>query len=187
MCDTRFRARLRALGRGVISVFLVVHMAAMVLWVMPPCPLRARYIGVARYYVLPLGLWQFWAMFAPDPQRDSLTLEAEVIDARGIRSTFVYPKMADFPTQSAKLARFRFPKYAANLLMPDTQLERNISARHALRRLRLPDDAYPLTVSLVYHVRVSPPAGGPPADPMIPSQSFVACTIPFAGPSETRP
>ena len=187
MCDTRFRARLRALGRVAISVFIVFHMTATVLWVMPQCPLRVRCIDAVRYYVLPLGLWQSWAMFAPDPQRDGFTLEAQVIDARGIRSTFAYPKMADFPTQLQKLARFRHPKYAANLLIPDSQLERKLSARHALRQIGLPDQAYPLTVSLVYHARVSPPPGGPPADPMNPPQPFVACTIPFASPSEMRP
>jgi hypothetical protein len=179
--------RLRALRRVLISVFVVLHLSATVLWVLPPCPLRARCIGVVQYYMVPMGFWQYWGMFAPDPQRDSMTLEAEVIDARGIRSTFAFPKMADYPTQVAKLARFRYPKYAANLLMPDTQVDRKLSARHALRRLDLPDDAYPLTVSLVYHVRVAPPPGGPPADPMTPPQPFVACTLPFASSSEARP
>ncbi len=187
MCDTRWQARLRALRRGAISVFVVVHLAATVVWVLPNCPLRASTIGVVQCYIVPLGFWQSWAMFAPDPQRDSMTLDAEVIDARGIRSIHPFPKMADYPTRLAKLARFRHPKYAANLLMPDTDPERKIAARYVLRRLGLPDEAYPLTVSLVYHLRVSPPPGGPPADPMTPEQPAVACTISFANPSEARP
>jgi hypothetical protein len=187
MCDSRFQARMRALRRGAISAFLLAHITATVIWVLPPCPLRARCLGVVQCYMLPLGFWQYWGMFAPDPQRDSMTLEAEVIDARGIRSTFAFPKIADYPTQLSKLARFRYPKYAANLLLPDSPLERKFSARHALRQLSLPAEAYPLTISMVYHVRVSPPPGGAPADPMTPTHPIVACTLAFASPSEVRP
>ena len=82
--------------RLAISAFLIGHMGAVSIWVLPPCPIQRRCAGTLAYYILPLGLWQYWGMFAPDPVRDTLMLEAEAIDVRGIRYNFAFPKLADY-------------------------------------------------------------------------------------------
>src|SRR5438874_2588471 len=87
--------------RVAISAFVVVHMSATLVWVMPGCPIRGRCFNLASYYILPLGLWQYWGMFAPDPMSHTFTLEAEVVDANGLRSRFVFPKLADYPSMAA--------------------------------------------------------------------------------------
>ena len=168
-----------------VSAYLVVHLAATVVWVLPPCPVRAAALPVARYYMMPLGFWQYWGMFAPDPVRDSFTLEADVVDARGLRATFAFPTLADYSTW-AGIPRFRYSKYAANLLIPDVEIDRAIAARHAVRQLGIPDEAFPVDVTLVYQVRPTPPPGGLPADPMTPKQPQVAGTFHFDRPAEVR-
>src|SRR5512135_842784 len=67
-----------------------------------------------QYYMLPLGIWQFWAMFAPDPIRDTLTVEAEVIDARGLRHLFAFTRVGDLNRWDS-IPKFRHSKYTVNL------------------------------------------------------------------------
>jgi hypothetical protein len=81
--------------RLLISAFVVFHFGATIIWIMPPCVIRQRTIKTLAYYMMPLGLWQTWAMFAPDPIRETLTLEADVTDARGLRHRFEFPRVGD--------------------------------------------------------------------------------------------
>jgi hypothetical protein len=124
-------------------------------------------------------------MFAPDPMSNSITLEADVVDGRGLRASYAFQKVADFSWWRA-IPRFRHSKYAANLSVPELQAEREIAARHAVRRLEIPDAAFPVDVSLIYQVTPTPPPGGPPADPMKPPQPVAFATFHFAKAEEVR-
>jgi hypothetical protein len=170
--------------RLLISAFLVVHIGATVLWVLPECFLRQRTIHAVSCYILPLGLWQYWTMFAPDPVRDTFVLEAEVVDAKGLRAVFAFPKLADYTTLQG-IPRFRHSKLAANLMMENTTVPRRCAARHALRKLNVPADAFPVDVELVYQVRTTPPPGEP-VDPMTPMRRSPIATFRFASLSEVR-
>jgi hypothetical protein len=171
-----------------ISSFLVFHLVATVGWVLPRCAIRDEIVPWARYYMLPLGLWQSWAMFAPDPVRDTVTLEAEVIDANGVRYEFAFPRMADY-TWWQDIPRFRYSKYAANLSGEEFALARRFAASHVLRRLKLPAEVYPVSVHLMYQSRVTPPPGSPlPAiDPMSPTKPLVVGTVQIDNAREVQP
>lgn len=171
--------------RLLISVFLIVHLSATVIWVLPPCPLRERTISLVSYYILPLGFWQYWTMFAPDPVRNTFMLEAEVVDAKGLRAVFPFPKLADY-TAVQGIPRFRHSKYAANLGVDDLELPRKFAARHVIRQLNLPADAYPVEVQLVYQVRTTPPPGNP-VDLMTPMHRSPFATYHFASEKEVQP
>lgn len=186
MDAVRSRGWFRAASRLGISAFLVFHMAATVIWVLPACPLRLRCADTVGYYILPLGQWQYWGMFAPDPVRDTITLEADAVDSRGLRTAFAFPKLADFSTWQG-IPRFRHSKFAANQAVADLQLQREYTARHVVRQLRMPDEAFPVDVHLLYQIRATPPPGGPPADPMTPAQPYLVGTFHFETPGEVRP
>ncbi len=186
MTDSRYRAVVWELKRLVISGFLLIHISATLIWVMPMSPLRNRLITAASVYIMPLGFWQYWGMFAPDPMRDSFTLEADVVDSRGIRSNFAFEKLGDDSVLRA-IPKFRHPKFASNLLMEDNVPIRILAAKHVLRKLELPPEAYPASVHLVYHIRVTPPPGGPPLDPMTPKSTHVIGSYQFAGIKEVTP
>lgn len=170
----------------VISAFLVVHMSATLIYVFPQCAIRERFIIPACCYLLPLGLWQYWGMFCPDPARNNFTLEAEVVDAHGLQHSFAFPKLADYHGLST-IVHFRHSKYAGNLGGSDTQINRQFAARHAVRSLGLGPDAFPLNVSLIYQVWLSPDPGGPPFDPMTPPQPHTLARFYFESINEVRP
>ena len=171
--------------RLLISAFLMIHLSATLLWVLPACPLRQRTISLVSYYLLPLGLWQYWTMFSPDPVRDTWTLEGEVVDAKGLRAVFTFPRLADY-TVIQGIPRFRHSKYAANLSADDYVFPREFAARHVVRQLHLPADAYPVEVQLVYQVRPTPPPGHP-VDLMTPTQRSPFATYHFASAKEVQP
>lgn len=179
--DWRWTAR-----RLLVSAFLVVHLGATTLWVIPNCPLRERTFGLVSWYIMPLGLWQYWTMFAPDPMRLTYSLEAQVVDAQGLRYNFAFPRLAGYSAWQA-IPRFRYPKYAANLAIGDFQEPRLFAARHVARSLELTADRYPLDVHLFYQIRDSPEPGGPLPDPMAPTRASLIGTFHIAKISEVRP
>jgi hypothetical protein len=172
--------------RLAVSAYLVFHLSATVVWVIPNSPVRQRLAPYFTYYMIPLGLWQSWWMFAPDPMKTSLVLEAEVIDSRGIRRIHEFPKVADLPW-SEKTPRFRHPKYACNLLNDEFVLMREYSARHAIRRLGLGADSFPVHVNLNYQVTELPPPGVTFMDSMAPRRLHTLAGFDFQSLAEVLP
>jgi hypothetical protein len=170
--------------RLAVSAFVTVHMGATLVQVMPPCPLKQACHATVMYYIFPLGLWQYWGMFGPDPMKESISLEAEVVDARGLRATFAFPKLADYSVWRG-IPRFRYSKYAANLVPPEAQVDRTLAARHAVRRLEVPDEAFPVDVKLILQAVPAPPPGSTP-DPMTPPLQYIVGALHFESPKEVR-
>jgi hypothetical protein len=179
--DWRISAR-----RVAISAFVIFHISALMIWTCPPCYIKERFATVYRYYVLPLGLWQWWAIFAPDPIRDSTVLGAEIIDAKGLRHIYEFSRIGDLPWWS-KIPRYRNPKFTANMSVPEYAKQRVFSARHAVRQLGLGPEAFPLWVSLYHERRETPPPGTAAVDPFPPTRIQVLERFQFASPKEVSP
>jgi hypothetical protein len=147
-----------------ISVFLLGHLAALAVWNMPICTIRDRLVPVFKYYMCPLGLWQNWAMFAPEPLKNSVTVQAIAVDKNGIMYEYAFPKMADFSWLEG-VTRVRHSKFSANVGAEGYAEYREVAARHVVRSLNLPPDLFPVDVELQYLVKVASPPGKVP-DPM---------------------
>jgi hypothetical protein len=175
------------LKRWLISLFVAFHVLAVIVWIIPACAIKQRLMLRLAPYMLPLGHWQYWGMFAPNPIQDTMTVEAVVKDARGILRIFSFPKEADLSTWQ-KMVRFRHSKYTANFLLKDEFMaHREFAARHAIRRLGVPAEAFPVTVQLLFQIQPTPPPGGPPRDPMAPSVPSVIDTYEFPSLQEVLP
>lgn len=176
--------------RWAISAFVVFHLSGLALWTMPNCAIKAQCIGPFHYYMLPLGLWQWWAIFAPDPLRQSIVLDAEVIDARGMRYTYEFTRLGDLPWWQ-KWPRYRNCKFTANMLANEYKGQRVSTARHAVRELikehRLGDEAFPLAVCLYIEAKEAPPPGTGVSDPMASPRVEVVDRFQFASMKEVRP
>ena len=59
--------------KAAISAFLLAHLAAVAVWNLPDCAIKGRFVGPSARYLLPLGLWQHWGMFAPHPAKATST------------------------------------------------------------------------------------------------------------------
>jgi hypothetical protein len=176
--------------RWVISAFVIFHLSALVMWTIPQCAIKARCQSPYYYYVLPLGLWQWWAIFAPDPIRNTMVLDAEVVDAHGMRHTFEFPRLGDL-TWWQRFPRYRNCKFTANMMIEEYKVHRTFTARHAVRELAkqhsLGEESFPLWVSLYLEVKDSPPPGTGVSDPMATSRIEVVDRFQFASLKEVRP
>jgi hypothetical protein len=172
--------------RLAISAFVVFHLSALIIWTIPPCAIKERFQTGYRYYVLPLGIWQWWAIFAPDPVRENQILEAEVIDARRMIHVYEFPKIGDLSWWE-KTTRYRNPKFTGNIISAEYAQQRVLTARHAVRQLELGEDAFPVWVSLYVKATATPPAGTAVADPMVPPRIQMVERFQFASLKEVRP
>ena len=82
------------------------------------------------------GMWQWWAIFAPDPVRDTVVLDAEIVDAKGMRHIFEFPRLADLPWWQ-KMPRYRQPKFVGNMSVSEYFATRKFVARYAVRQMEL--------------------------------------------------
>ena len=144
--------------RLAISVFLIVHLAAVGITNLPHCALRrAIDTGWVDAYLMPTGLWQSWGMFAPEPAHNTTTLEAVVRDSRGLVRHYTFPRMMDQSAWTGFYGGYRHSKYANNLGMPDSVANREFTARFVVRALKLQANDFPADVQLVYQVWPTPP------------------------------
>jgi hypothetical protein len=169
-----------------ISAFVIFHLTGTLVWIMPFSPLKQSAMPLFMNYMIPTGLWQGWSMFSPDPQRETVTLETEVIDKLGMRHVFEFPKVADLPWWR-KLPRFRHSKFASNLFSTEFVLQREFTARHAVRQLGLPASAFPVHATLYYQVQDPPPSGSTESDPLAPRRALAIGTYDFATFAEVHP
>lgn len=137
------------LKRVALSALILMHLAAVFIWSLPECALRTRLSGWCEPYLLMTGQWQHWGMFAPDPTRDTMALEAAGRDARGTIHTHVYPRAADLPMWEAAL-KYRHSKFAHNMGPEQAIAYREFAARHAVRMWDLPEEAFPVELDLYY-------------------------------------
>jgi hypothetical protein len=176
--------------RAVISAFVLFHLSALIIWTIPPCELKRRLAppnsAPYYYYVLPLGIWQWWAIFAPEPIKETFLLNAEVIDAKGLRHVFEFPRIGELPWYR-KLAKYRQPKFTANMNDGEFLAQREFAARHAVRQLNLTEDSFPAAVSLYYELKPAPPPGTWVTDPMERPRIHVIQRYQFATPKEVHP
>jgi hypothetical protein len=79
------------LGRLLITVFLLVTLAGTFVVNLPRSTLRADALNVGGRYLNLTGLDQSWSLFAPDPRRRSIAIEARVQYVNGTTDTWRLP------------------------------------------------------------------------------------------------
>jgi hypothetical protein len=165
---------------------VLFHLSALCVWTTPSCYIKDRVQDFYRYYVLPTGMWQWWAIFAPEPVRDTFVLDAEIIDAKGMRHIHEFPRLADLPWWQ-KIPRYRQPKFAGNMAVPEYLSSRKFVAEYAARQADLEPDAFPVWVSLYYKVKDTPPPGEKAvSDPMAPPRIQMLERFEFASLAEVK-
>jgi hypothetical protein len=173
--------------RIAISVFVLFHISAVSIWTMPSCAIKDRFQAPYRYYMLPLGLWQWWAIFAPEPLRENRILEVEVIDAKRLIHVYQFTTLADL-TWAQRFVRYRHPKFTDNMVTGgEYGKQREFTARHAVRQLGLDEAAFPMSASLYVKIKDCPPAGTIDADPMAPPRIVMLERFEFASKKEVCP
>ena len=172
--------------RLLISAFLLAHLTATVVWMLPACPIRQRLAPWVECYILPTGMWQYWGMFAPDPVRDTSPSKPRSSIATGCDTGSPSPAWPTTPggrgSPGSATRSTRRTSRAKNSTV------RQFAARHVLRNLDLPARVFPVSVHLLYQIRADAPArqSRPRDRPDGPDQALRRRHVPVRVPSEVR-
>ncbi|MGH2786093.1 MAG: hypothetical protein ACRDJ1_12590 [Actinomycetota bacterium] len=163
-------------GRALISGFIIFTLAAMLISNLPSSELRRTGMKVFRPYLDASGLHQNWNLFAPDPRRTTLQLEARITFDDGT-TTVWHPPVGD-PFVGV-YRTFRWRKWAGNVLSSsgDGLLE---PAADWIAAMHTKDGKTPIAIVLVKRSYVAPALGsGKPAKQ--PWQETVLLTVEYSG------
>lgn len=109
--------------RWVISVLIVWHFAAMLVWLMPASYLRQAFVPCVRPYILVTSCWQQWSLFGPDPVHTDVHIEARITYDNGARKTWFFPRPGVSPSLSSDQSE-RFANFIAHANMIDTNIQK---------------------------------------------------------------
>jgi hypothetical protein len=155
--------------RLAISAFLAFHLFAILVINLPPSPLRGVLWWPVENYLVPIGLDQSWAMFAPNPVFSGSTVDVLTVDKDGIQRTYSFPKMTDFSAWKA-IPRVRHSKFTSQLGIARNAAHREFATRYAIRQLKIPPTSFPVQAELIYQTNEAPPFGSlrDPLKPPVP-------------------
>jgi hypothetical protein len=145
-------------GRILINAFILWHLFALTIWLLPESALRQSCIGLVSSYMTSTGFMQTWTMFSPNPAPVEVYVEARITYADGRARSWIYPRMASM----GYIERYRRERFRKLIEMAHPDVNSMVwpsLARYAARR----NDVYPrnppVSVSLVRHFRAIPPPG----------------------------
>jgi hypothetical protein len=108
------RVERSGVGRAAISVFVVVTLVGIVGINLPGSVLRTDLLKPGQPYLNAVGLDQDWALFAPDPRRTAIGLQAVVRYDDGTSATWTIPQ--DDPVIGT-YRDYRWRKWMENVIM----------------------------------------------------------------------
>lgn len=87
----------------IISVFILIHVLTIVLWITPPFPLYWSILPPFRQYICFIGFWNTWTMFS-HPKKWTGYLTANVTLSDGQVTQWSFPRMEklDYLTRAQK-------------------------------------------------------------------------------------
>jgi hypothetical protein len=148
----------RRWGRRLVSAFLVWHLFAVTIWLLPESALRQSCFGLVSPYMTLTGFMQSWSMFSPSPASMDVYVEARVTYADGRVRSWNFPRMRDL----GYIERYRHERFRKLIEMASPDVNRvawPTLARYAARRNNIYPRNPPVSVSLVRHFRPIPPPG----------------------------
>ncbi len=138
----------RALLRVAVNVFILFHVAAICAWSLPiQSLLVTNFNDRIRPYMLAFSLFQNWAMFAPDPPKENINVDAEITFRDGETRTWTFPRMQELGWVD-RYYRERYRKYAIDHLRVDSDFALRPDAARYIARLNNPPGNPPVRVTL---------------------------------------
>lgn len=80
-----------AARRWLVNLFVLAHLFMLGIWGWPPSAFRSAVTGWFQPYVIHLGLWHSWDLFAPSPQKLNASIHAELVMEDGTRRRWDAP------------------------------------------------------------------------------------------------
>src|SRR5215212_6279761 len=94
--------------RGILNILITLHVLGLFLWGLPDGKFRSYTAWPFERYIVYMGLWHIWGMFAPAPLNINFDVRAEVRYQDGSKAEWVAPRMEELSIwQRAPKERYR--------------------------------------------------------------------------------
>ncbi|MBY0546576.1 MAG: hypothetical protein K2W95_04750 [Candidatus Obscuribacterales bacterium] len=167
------------LPRAAVSCFIAAYATGIGLWLCPPSLWRDNIVRHYEPLILWMGLWQDFAMFAPDPRKINLHIEALITYSDGSTVAYTFPRMEKLDL-GTRILKERYRKYANDFLNWDKDKILWGDAARFVARSHFKPDKCPVTVELIrYWAEIPPPeiGVGKPLPPQDHKYSFFSKTF----------
>jgi hypothetical protein len=148
----------RRFTTAIISIFILVHVLTIVLWITPPFPLYWSILPPFRQYICLIGFWNTWTMFC-HPKTWNGYVVANVTCTNGTVIQWEFPRMEklDYITRAQKE---RYRKWTQEYVNePDFAFVLPEACAFVARQVQT-KTAQPSNIELVRHwTWIQPPAG----------------------------
>jgi len=178
-------------ARKAVNLFIVWHLFAVAIWLLPdhpssPSPIIEGSLGAVRPYMTITGFAQNWSMFSPEPDKLDVTLEAEITYANGYKRIWFFPRMSHM-TYLKRYQEERWRKLVENATHGSNPVLWPPMARYAARVNDFDPQNPPVSVRLLEHTRTIPPLGQPmPAYAIVPLQDLGKPSVTPIRPEDLR-
>ena len=167
----RERAQWAGFGRAVVTVFVLWHLFALVTWAMAgSSELSRQCMGLVRPYMTLTGLNQGWLMFAPEPYKLDVYVEARIHYADGSVRSWTYPRMETLPYEERYRSE-RYRKYVEVAHQEGFSYLWRSMATYAARLNNNRAGSAPVSVDLIRHFRTLPSPETTPLEERLPPMS----------------
>jgi hypothetical protein len=143
--------------RAALNCFISLHFAALFFWGLPDGPFRNHMARPFEKYVVYMGLWHIWGMFAPAPLNINFDVRATVKYQDGSTAEWIAPRMEELPIwQRASKERFR--KWRERIRSEEYSMIWNDTARWIARQMNTKPNNLPVQVTMTrWWVDIPPP------------------------------
>jgi len=153
------RLRRKFRRRAIVNIFIVWHVFALIVWNVPRnFALSMLGMPVVGPYMTSTGLMQGWAMFAPEPYRLDVSVEAQITYAGGEMRSWYFPRMAKLG-YADRYGKERWRKYVEIMHQDQYRMLWPAAVRYAAQQNNIRPSDPPVHVELVRHWRFIPAPG----------------------------
>ncbi len=154
-------SRWKRLGRPVLSAIILFHLIVITVWAFPvDTPLIVNLRRAVSPYMLWSGLFQRWNLFAPEPVKIDVYVDALVTLHNGEQRAWTFPRMEEL-SYAQRYAKERYRKFVGEYLRVDSYAALwPDAARHIARKYANPANPPVLVVMARHFSEVEPPQSG---------------------------
>jgi hypothetical protein len=133
--------------RAALNVFIAFHVLGLAIWALPDSPLRKKLARPFEKYVVYLGLWHSWGMFAPKPLDINFDVQATLKYRDGSTAVWIAPRVEQL-SMWERVPKERYRKWRERIRSDDYSMIWDDTSRWIARQMNKNPQNPPVEVRL---------------------------------------
>jgi len=150
------RKTLTGWKRIALNIFIAFNVYAFAMWGLPNGPFRKEMVKPVAWYILNLGLWHGWGMFAPKALDVNYDVRAQVKYHDGSTAEWIAPRMQELSLWE-KAPKERYRKWRERIRTVEYSSVWDDTSRWIARQMNTKPNNPPVEVKLTKYWSPIPP------------------------------